>query len=581
MRDCRLQIADCRLKKRCFRFSVLALCFFAIPSFCIAQSTAPREDILRLVPPDTGVCLVVNDLRGHWPKVRDAAWIKNLRESSLGKVLAADPQMARLRQVDSDLKKHLDVDVAQLRDDILGDLMVFAYKPAPPGQSDDEQGLVLLWARKPDLLAQIVKRLNQAQLNKELKKVVAVDYLGSKYFRRVERTQTHFYFLDGSLFAYTGQEAIIRQVIERHKKKDGDSQLGKRLDRAGAGSALASLWVNPRAFDADLKYKAKDAKDAQEALVLKTFLRYWQALDGIILSVSLGDNTAIRFTLQARVPELPKAIKPLFTESSTTSELWSRFPQKAIFRMVNRVNTAELVDALAELTPPAAKQVIAQNVQVVVRAFLQLDLVKDVLPNIGPDWGVCIAAGPAKNDFPHVLAALAVRAGSGEVAVDQALITGIRQLAELGILTYNLKYPDPIRLKKLKQGGVEIRYLVNDKVFPTGLQPAFALKDGYLLLASSPEAIEQFQKTPPPAFPRGETPLMDLSLRELAQFLKVHRQKVIGYLCSQSQINEETAGQLLDGLLTAFDLFDHVLLSERRQTGQVTWTLRLGNGRSR
>ncbi|HMF16082.1 MAG TPA: hypothetical protein VKE98_02695 [Gemmataceae bacterium] len=561
---------------------LLASAFLTLACPCAAQTTAPREDILRLVPPDTGVCLVVSDLRGHWPKVRDAAWIKNLRESSLGKVLAADPQMARLRQVDSDLKKHLDVDVAQLRDDILGDLMVFAYKPAPPGQSKDEQGLVLLWARKPDLLAQIVKRLNEAQLNKELKEVVAVDYLGSRYFRRVERTQTHFYFLDGSLFAYTSQEAIIRQVIERHKKKDGDSQLGKRLDRAGAGSALASLWVNPRAFDADLKYKAKDAKDAQEVLVLKTFLSYWQALDGIILSVSLADHTAIRFTLQARVPELPKAIKPLFTESSTTSELWSRFPQKAIFRMVNRVNAAELVDALAELTPPAAKQVIAEKVQVVVRAFLQLDLVKDVLPNIGPDWGVCIAAGPAKNDCPHVLAALAVRPGSGEVAVDQALITGIRQLANIGILPYNLKYPaDPIRLEKLKQGRVEIQYLVNDKVFPPGLQPAFALKDGYLLLASSPEAIAQFQKTAPPAFPRGETPLMELSLRELGQFLKVRRQKVVGYLSSQSQISEETAGQLLDGLLAAFDLFDRVLLSERRQTGQVTWTLRLGNGGSR
>ena len=47
---------------------------------------------------------------------------------------------------------------------------------------------------------------------------------------------------------------------------------------------------------------------------------------------------------------------------------------------------------------------------------------------------------------------------------------------------------------------VEIKYLANDKAYPPGLQPAFALKGGYLVLASSPEAIRRF--TPP----TGRTP---------------------------------------------------------------------------
>src|SRR5262249_16643729 len=198
----------------------------------------------------------------------------------------------------------------------------------------------LVGGRKAEVLDQVVERLNQTQIKrKELKEVVAVDFQESKYYRRVERTQTHFYFLEGSVFAYSGQESVIRQVIERRRKKDGDSNLGKQLDRAGASSALAALWVNPRAFDADLKQKAKNS-DAQKALVLKTFLSYWQALEGIVLAVNLGDSTEVRFTLQARVADLPKAIKPLFTEASSPSELWSRFPQKSILRIVNRINTA-------------------------------------------------------------------------------------------------------------------------------------------------------------------------------------------------------------------------------------------------
>ena len=593
MSDCRLPVADWRASRRkpdvfglhmlhvgptprrspTIRAVLLVLSFLVLASPCSAQVATPRDELLRLVPPDTGVCLVLSDIRGHWPKIRDAEWIKHLRESTLGKVLSAAPETAKLTEVEGVLKKHLDVDVGQLRDDILGDLIVFAYKPGPPGQSQDEQGLALVWARKPDLLAQIVERLNQAQLkSKELKEVVAVDFQGSRYYRRVERAQTHYYFLEGSVFVYSGQESVIRQVIERRRKKDGDSNLGKQLDRAGASTALAALWVNPRAFDADLKQKAKNS-DTQKALVLKTFLSYWQALEGIVLAVNLGDSTEVRLTLQARVADLPKAIKPLFTEAAVPSELWSRFPPKSILRIVNRINTANLLDTVADLTPGNAKQDIAHT----IRAALDLDLVKDVLPNIGPDWGLCIASGPAKSDFPHVLAALAVRPGSGKIAVDRTLINGIRLFADWAVLWYNLKNPEPIRLKKLDQNGIEIQYVANDKVFPSGLQPAFALKDGYLLLASSPEAIGQFQKSTQPEFTRGETPLVDLSLRELAQFLKARRQKVIGFLSSQNQITEETAGQFFDGLMTAFDLFDQLLLSERRQPGQVTWTLRLGN----
>ncbi len=70
---------------------------------------------------------------------------------------------------------------------------------------------------------------------------------------------------------------------------------------------------------------------------------------------------------------------------------------------------------------------------------------------------------------------------------------------------------------------------------------------------------------------------MQLSLRELGKFLKARRQKVIAYLASQNQVSAETAAQSFDNLMTGLDLFDHLLLSERRQTGQVTWTLRLGS----
>ena len=43
--------------------------------------------------------------------------------------------------------------------------------------------------------------------------------------------------------------------------------------------------------------------------------------------------------------------------------------------------------------------------------------------------------------------------------------------------------------RSLRQDRTEVRYLAGEGAFPPGVQPAYALKDGYLVFASSPEAV--------------------------------------------------------------------------------------------
>ena len=73
----------------------------------------------------------------------------------------------------------------------------------------------------------------------------------------------------------------------------------------------------------------------------------------------------------------------------------------------------------------------------------------------------------------------------------------------LGTGTINLPYHDPFMvaermafLDHLTHGRLLYGFggggLVSDKLFPPGLQPAFALKKNYLILASSPEVIRSF-----------------------------------------------------------------------------------------
>src|SRR5262249_29166756 len=166
---------------------------------------------------------------------------------------------------------------------LFGDAVVFAYRPGPPGQPEREQGLALVRVRDAALLARVIERINHDQKQGgELKGLEARVYKGEKYFRRVEARGDRFYWTGGPLLAYTGEEALLRRVIDRHLQGPGANAppaLAGRLKSLGADRALAVLWINPRALDSELRRSAAAAR-GPDAAVLNHFLLYWQAVEG-------------------------------------------------------------------------------------------------------------------------------------------------------------------------------------------------------------------------------------------------------------------------------------------------------------
>jgi hypothetical protein len=214
-----------------------------------------------------------------------------------------------------------------------------------------------------------------------------------------------------------------------------------------------------------------------------------------------------------------------------------------------------------------------------VEAILGKDIFKGILPNLGPDWGVCVVAPPTgdKAWIPHVIGALHVRRGAADVRADLAVWDALNALATLAVFHHNRGQPGQLSLKSALLDKLEVKYLVNDVQFPPGLQPAFALKDGYLVLASSPEAIRRFGATPSeaPAPHAGVVPLVKLSLGRWCRFLRERREPLLEYAAAQNQISKEEAGHRLDHLLLVLQLFDRVELNQHSGLGLVTLTLRV------
>ncbi len=548
------------------RRCVVLFAWLGLASVASAQ-TAFRHDLLALVPDDFAVCIVVHDWRGHAARWEQSDWIKVFRQSPLHKTILDAPEMKQLGRWHDDLKKHFDLDWPTLRDDVLGDTVILAYKPPSQKNPADEQGLFLLHARKPERLVHLVDRLNDRQTKSgELKSLAVLEHKGTKYHRREEAKKTQYYFLDGPLFAFTDKHDVLRAFLERRAAARKEHPWAKRFQRAGAEQALVTMCVDPSRLALDFGQNAK-AKDA-----LPT---YWKALEAIFVTLTIENEAELRVVIQADAKKLPELVRDAFSRTVPASTLWQRFPEQSILTIAARTNFAGTAEGLKVLLPKKDHKDLADEWQRQLAVLLGVDL-KEVLLSVGPDWGICVLPARKASELPQALIAVAVKPDEQQPDFGGALFTKVQKLTEIAVEAYNQRHPkSKIRLQTLTQGKVTVVYLAHDALFPAGMQPACALKDGFLLFATSPEVIEQFRlhegKTPL----RKDTPLVRMSAPELATLLHNRREQILGNLTAGQTMSERDAKKNLESVIALLRLFDQMTLSQHGEAGQATWTLRL------
>jgi hypothetical protein len=559
---------DQRKRHGASRLFVLCL----LLSFCpraIAQS--PRQELLRLVPPDVAICAVIEDLRGHGEALLKSPFLKRFAPAIAG--MAQGDEVQKLDFVDKWLQENLQVSSVQLRDDILGDALVIAYRPGPPAKPEQEQGLLLVHARDPKLLARLIDRLNQIQRDSgDLKELTDREFMGRTYHRREDQKDTNFYYLNGPVLAFAPKEEILKELIAREAQRDSDSPLVRAFMEKGTESALVSVWINPRVYDAPLRLKLEAAQGADNK-ALKTFQSYWQAIDGLGIRLVLDKEIRLDVSLRFRPEALPAAARRLAELQPGGHDVFNYLPDNALVSVGGRVDIPALVDAWADFVAEEARHSLRNAIDSTVGAVLGKDIVETVLPSLGPEWGACVLAPPggAPHWLPQALAALRVKPNkSGETHGALALNT-LNALATLIVFQTNGGHPGPTSLKLTVKDGVEVRYLVNPEHFPPGFEPAFAMKHGYLVVATSPDALDRFAPSKREA--AGDRPILRISFSEARRYLKDHRQAIAAFCAAKHEISDETAGQHLDRVAAILEFLDSAEI--RKEAGPDRLTLSL------
>jgi hypothetical protein len=544
------------------------------------RAGSPRAELLRLVPPDIGFCLLIEDLRGHGTALLESPFVKQFSQSHLARQALQAPEAQRLSLLDQFLQQFLKVSATQLRDDILGDALVLAYRPGPVGKPSEEQGLLLVRARDPKLLAGLIERINELQkASGELQELEEREHAGRHYFRRVETSGSKYYCLRGPILAFAWQEPILRQVLELDEAQPGaaESPVARQFHLLGIEEPLASLYVNPRAFDAALEEKSA-AADGQAA-ALKSLLRYWKALDGLAFALNLEKELELTAAVRARTEALPPAAQRFLAGASQPSALWGALPQDSLLAAAGRIDIPALIDLLSDFVPEEARRQLRAGAEQTVGAVFGRDGVGRILSALGPDWGIAVLA-PVAGDrswTPAVVAAVRVQKRDTESPSDLAVWNALQSLATLAVFHQNKGRPGAVRLGSLVQDGAEVKYLQSDSDFPPGVVPAATLRDGYVLAATSPKTLARIRTADagrPPA-PTGEIPLLRISFGQARRYLAERRGPLVAYSSRNDHISEEEAEKRLDHVLAVLQFLDQLELTQHSATGFARLSLRI------
>jgi hypothetical protein len=535
-----------------------------------AVAMSPRDELLRCVPADIGFCLVLQDMRAHAAQLAESPLIEQLRRSPLGASLRGGGEWAKLIDIEAKVRAQLGVDWTRLHDDILGDAVVFAYRG---NRRDKEQGLVLVRARSEEALADFVSKFNKAQKdNGELKELEPRDHKGAEYFRRVEAKAIHYYAIRGPVLVFSADEAMLHEALDLARTAEGTPPLSMRFREGEADKAVLALYVSPRPLDTEIE-PGPEAKESA-----RTFAACWKALDSIVFSIHLDRDLRAMVSLRGRAAAVPEPIRRFLVEASRPSDLWRLFPENAFFAMVLRVPAPELFDAIGVLMPPDKRQAMREELDRGLGALLGKDFFKDVLPAIGPDGGLAILppASDDKNWVPQALLALRVSSGPPGAAIDQALLGAISYGAGWAVFAYNHDHPDKLlAVRSTTIDKQEVKYLVGDKALPAGVQPALALREGYLVLASSLEGLRRFRSSDRVTDPTSGALLWRISFTAFRVYLIERRKDLAGMVADKDSVPLEEAGKRVDAVASALQFLDRAELRLQTAPGQALFTLRL------
>jgi hypothetical protein len=375
-----------------------------------APGETPTDSLLRLVAPDAAVVLTIEGLRDQVRALGSSRLAADIWQLPTVQAWPKSEKYQQFEHSRARIEAVLEVNLTDLRDELLGDAALLALRlpPQEPADSSLARGVLLFQARDHALLERLIRVINATQTqNGELASLGDRTRRGTTYHVREfpaesgRMSEWYVAYPDGT-FAFSNSEFLIQAVIDRKTAAPaaeiaatdgpsprvgpglGDLPAVRAVQRRLSRPALARVFVNPRQIRRLLAAAPRPTKPG-DARLMAMVERYLAAVDFAGASLVWNDRS-----IEAQMVEIldPAKLDPWLRRwargAGPRDPSLDRVPSTALAVASGHIDPLALFDAVSQLVPDEDGPSLANVETVLTGLLLGQDLRTRVLPRLGP-----------------------------------------------------------------------------------------------------------------------------------------------------------------------------------------------------
>ena len=141
--------------------------------------------------------------------------------------------------------------------------------------------------------------------------------------------------------------------------------------------------------------------------------------------------------------------------------------------------------------------------------------------------------------------------------------------ANLAVFGHAQRFPNqPLEMKTMAIGKTSATYL-ESAALPPGVQPAYALREGFLLVSSSPEWIRRFAAPTARSAPDAPAPLLRVSFKAWRGYIQSQRPLLAKAIAQKENLTEKAAAEQLISAVEILEFLDQLDVRLTTARGQA------------
>ncbi len=558
------------------------------------------ESLVSLVPADAGLCVELNDLAHHGEQFQSGEFFRRLE--SFPPVAEWTGQYSKPVKIIVDrIASHLGESTPDFLKKIFGRKVVLGAWPTDGGELNEGPGLILLDAKDANLLARTIDTLSQGMYSGSDAAIAPpLEHAGLPYRSRSlgDGEAQRFVYLAaiGSIGVLTNTESVMHSALELLADEDttiqsvADLSSYREAKTRVPGDSTVTVFINPKHWNAQKLLSEivdKDLAPPDDAL-RRLVNDAWKASDYWITGIELGHDVRLHGFLHLDPQLLGEAQQEVLASLRGEPTFLDRVPRDAILATTGNVDFVSLVKGMVAGRPGAEEGDLDNIRNLTSGMLLGLDLVDEVLPALGPEFGVyLVPEGP--DVAPAWVAGIQTRSIPGNTgpSVGEALQNGFKTIMNLasGFLADQGQDVSRLRVTTTDVDGVDVTSLDGVTVWPENVVATVAAADNFVTVGTSRSAvIESLQIDPNDSLGQCErflkvlgkglehpSQIVYIDCRRMKEVIDDDRDVILDTVVRARGLDEEVARSSLEQLDAVISLSDHLLGAVKVQESGVAY----------